>query len=214
MKKSTLSIACALALATVAAPTMAEVALSANVAMTTDYVWRGMTQNDEEAAIQGGFDAGLDNGLYAGIWGSNVNTGEGSMEIDYYVGWATELNSGVGVDVGVVAYTYPGTNDWDTEEYYLGASFANYGGKLSYNNDFDTYYWEVSADFELPNEFGLGLHYGYWDMDGGDQADWKLGVTKTLAAIDFELAYTDTDRSDSKDWADGRVFLTVSKGWE
>ena len=157
----------------------------------------------------------MDNGLYAGIWGSNVTTGQGSIEIDYYAGWATELDNGVGIDVGAVAYTYPGTDDWDTEEYYLGASYSYFGLMASYSNDLDAIYWDASADFELPNEFGLGLHYGYWDMDEGeDQGDWKIALTKSLFELDWELAYTDTDIDNAENWADGRVFLTVSKGWE
>ena len=36
---------------------------SANVAFTTDYIWRGMTQSDG-SAIQGGFDFESDSGFY------------------------------------------------------------------------------------------------------------------------------------------------------
>ena len=50
---------------------------SANVAFTTDYIWRGMTQSDGPA-IQGGFDFESDSGFYAGIWGSNVNSNNGN----------------------------------------------------------------------------------------------------------------------------------------
>src|SRR5262245_8792596 len=52
---------------------------SANVALTSEYVFRGISQTDDSPAIQGGFDWSLEKlgslplGLYAGIWGSNVN---------------------------------------------------------------------------------------------------------------------------------------------
>ena len=37
----------------------AEVSLSGNVGLTTDYIWRGMTQNDGNPSISGGFDLGM-----------------------------------------------------------------------------------------------------------------------------------------------------------
>ena len=46
--------------------------LSGNVAIGTDYVYRGISQTEEEATIQGGFDWTSENGLYAGIWASNI----------------------------------------------------------------------------------------------------------------------------------------------
>jgi len=218
MKKTSLSLACGLALAAVAAPSAAEVSLSANVALTTDYVWRGMSQNSEDAAIQGGFDLGVDNGLYAGIWGSNVDTGgAGSMELDYYGGWATEFDNGFGLDVGYIYYDFPGADFDGSDEFYIGGSYSYFGLTAYYDNDSDNIYWDASFDYELPEGFGLGVHYGYTDADEGeDMADWKVGITKSMFDLDFELAYTDTDLDSAvaKDWADSRVFLTVSKSWE
>jgi len=49
--------------------------ISANVALTTDYVWRGISQNQEDPALQGGFDYAHDSGFYLGAWAANVNFG-------------------------------------------------------------------------------------------------------------------------------------------
>ena len=52
---------------------------SANVAMTTNYLFRGVSQTGNGPAIQGGFDyvyTPLD--LYAGVWGSNVDSSSGT----------------------------------------------------------------------------------------------------------------------------------------
>ena len=94
--------------------------LSANVGLTTDYGFRGFSQTDEGAAIQGGFDAtcGM---FYAGVWASNLDFGgaessPGSgnfrdiadIEIDLYAGVkATVPGTPVEMDVGVIYYTYP-----------------------------------------------------------------------------------------------------------
>ena len=50
-----------------------------NVDMSSDYVWRGMTQTSEEPAISGGFDIAGENGLYFWTWASNVEFGDGDV---------------------------------------------------------------------------------------------------------------------------------------
>ena len=47
---------------------------SANVGLTTDYIFRGYSQTDEGPAIQGGMDVTW-NIFYAGVWGSNLDFG-------------------------------------------------------------------------------------------------------------------------------------------
>jgi uncharacterized protein (TIGR02001 family) len=99
---------------------------SANVALKSDYVSRGTTQTNNDPAIQGGFDYNADNGLYAGIWASNVSwAGEkSSIENDLYAGYAKELNKSWGLDVGAVEYLYPNTpTNVDYTEIYAGLSY-------------------------------------------------------------------------------------------
>ena len=74
-----------------------EVAVSGNVTYTTDYRFRGISQGDRSQAIQGGFDVGLENGLYAGTWASNVTFSGAAIEVDYYAGWAGEINGNTAV---------------------------------------------------------------------------------------------------------------------
>ena len=70
--------------------------IEANVALSTDYIFRGFTQTNNDPAVSGGFDYSFDNGFYVGIWGSNVNFGsDTSTEIDLYGGYAVEIADGV-----------------------------------------------------------------------------------------------------------------------
>ena len=48
---------------------------SANVTLTSDYRFRGISQTGEDAAIQGGFDLGFEPGFYIGTWASSVDFG-------------------------------------------------------------------------------------------------------------------------------------------
>ena len=46
--------------------------VEANVGFTTDYLWRGMTQNVEDSSFSGGIDVSYDSGFYAGTWVGDV----------------------------------------------------------------------------------------------------------------------------------------------
>jgi len=90
---------------------------SANVALTTDYVFRGFSQTSEGPAIQGGFDAtcGI---FYAGVWASSLDYlgatdshppfpgVDASIEIDWYAG-IKPVTGRITWDLGVIYYTYP-----------------------------------------------------------------------------------------------------------
>ena len=59
-----------------------------SAALTSDYRYRGMTQTQSDPAVQGGFALAHSSGVYAGVWGSNVNFGSADphLELDPYVG--------------------------------------------------------------------------------------------------------------------------------
>jgi len=220
----------AIATSVLATSTMALAEFSANVAMTTNYVWRGVSQSDLDPAIQGGFDFSHSSGLYAGTWGSNVDFDEAvadpaDMEWDLYAGYSTEVN-GVGIDVGVIQYAYPGsTADLDWVEFYgsasykfLTLSFAH--SSDAFNSNQDGTYVNLGASFEVSG-FTLGASVGSYDIDTkNDYVDYKLSVSKEIGGFGFELGYTDTDLSRSEcntdyattdDWCGSSLILTVSK---
>lgn len=101
-----------------------------SVAVTTDYRFRGVTQTQNDPAVQAGFTLSHKSGLYFGLWGSNVNFGSGtpSLELDPSLGYATTLenfSSKPILDVGVVYYNYPSASDLNWAELYGKLTFAN-----------------------------------------------------------------------------------------
>ena len=81
--------------------------VSANVAVTSDYVFRGVSQTRERPAISAGVDL-TNEGFYAGAWASNVDFGDSTdAEVDLYAGYRPEV-AGYALDFGVVGYLYPG----------------------------------------------------------------------------------------------------------
>ena len=66
--------------------------ISANVTLATDYAFRGVSQTDNQFAIQGGFDWASDMGIYVGTWWASVANGTSGVEIDVYGGWSLARN--------------------------------------------------------------------------------------------------------------------------
>ena len=61
------------------------ITLSGNVALVTEYRFRGVDLSGGEIAIQGGVDLAHDSGFYAGTWASSLDEdtiGYGSTEVD------------------------------------------------------------------------------------------------------------------------------------
>jgi uncharacterized protein (TIGR02001 family) len=199
---------------------------SASVALSSEYVWRGISQTDEDPAISGSFDYAHSSGFYAGTWASNVDYGDdASAEIDLYAGFAGEFgDSGVGYDVGVLRYIFPG-EDYNFNEVYGSLSYSIFSLGVAHSSDAlgsgeDGTYYSLDAGYDLPMGFSLAGGVGYYDLDedafGEDgYTNYYVGVSKEFAGFGFDITYSDTD-SDAEDifgddLSDGRFIFTISK---
>jgi uncharacterized protein (TIGR02001 family) len=83
-----------------------ELKLAYNIGVTSDYVFRGVSQTQEDPAVQGGVDATYGMG-YAGVWASNVDFGSKnpSTEVDFYAGVKPTVGD-TSLDLGVIYYSY------------------------------------------------------------------------------------------------------------
>ena len=156
----------------------------------------------------------------------------GSLELDYYVGWASDIgDSGFGIDVGYLYYDYPGDDgvEGDYQELYGSLSWNDLAVGVAYSDDYyaetDTF-WYYYADYSLGinDTFTIDFHVGYNDVEknGGFLSsdedsfiDYSVGVTASWLAVDWTLAYvgTDLDEEDVFDteWGDDSVIFTISK---
>ena len=133
MKKS---IVLATAVASILTSAAASAELSGNAAITSNYIWRGVTQTTDQAAGQGGIDWGHGSGLYAGTWVSNVNFGnsDDGYEMDVYAGFGGEAGS-LGYDLGVISYQYPITPEFNFTEVYVSGTMSVVTLGLAYTVD-------------------------------------------------------------------------------
>ncbi len=205
---------------------------SANVALSTDYVFRGISQTSEDPAISGGFDYSYTPaGFYAGVWASSLDFGvadpdDADIEVDFYGGFAGDFANGISWDVGGLYYYYPGSDtgagvaDYDYFEAYgslgydFGPAAVSFG--LAWSPDYffeseDGLYVNLGIDIPLPNGFALSGAVGHQDIDDNaqfgtpDYTDWKIGVSKEIGAFGFDLSYYDTDLSDAECFGGGNV---------
>ena len=80
--------------------------VTGNVAMVTDYRFRGVGLSGGDFAIQGGLALNHTSGFYVGAWASSLEDTPvyGEVELDLYAGWAGDITDGLGADVGVTYY--------------------------------------------------------------------------------------------------------------
>jgi uncharacterized protein (TIGR02001 family) len=150
--------------------------LSGNAALTSDYVWRGTTQTQGDAAVQAGFKLASDSGLYGSVWGSNVEFApdtHASSELDFTVGWGGALSDKWALDVSLLRYQYPSTTvdlNW-TELNGTLTYDSNYWLSMGYSTEAlggeqDGLYTQVGAKFPINDAFRLEGALGYYTLDG------------------------------------------------
>lgn len=217
--------------------------VSANVALVSDYRFRGISQTGTDAAIQGGFDVAFEPGFYVGTWASSVDFGDvddgsgsfGTMEIDYYAGWAGPIgDTDFGIDVAYYYYQYPGDTvdpDGDYQEFAVSGSWKDLSIGVTYSDDYYAStgkFWYFAADysysFAAVEGLSLGLHVGYNDFDEEDffptgednYTDYSITLGYNFMGVDFAVAYVDTnlDTDDcfgDDDACDATAVFSISK---
>jgi uncharacterized protein (TIGR02001 family) len=197
----------------------AKIEWSATVGATSDYVFRGLSYNDERPAAQASIDMAYGI-LSAGVWGSNV-TGDGYEpgEVDIYANLKPVWRE-VTFDLGVIWYTYPGARPgglgYDSVELKAGMEYSP-AAKVTLTPVFwyvpeqqnapATYTYESAISYELPalGQFTPTISglFGYTHADEADAfstgvddyAYWNAGVQLAVEKFTFDFRYWDTDIS-------------------
>lgn len=162
------SLSCALlALAALARAGGPEV--SGNATVTSDYVFRGVSQTRGAPALQAGMQLDWKSGWYFAPWASNVNFEPGGNEhgeLDLAVGWAGEAGKGWALDVSLVRYTYPGHSELNASDLIVTATHKErYFVSLSLSEDAlglgDAGGWiETGGRWSLRKHLGLEVAAG------------------------------------------------------
>jgi uncharacterized protein (TIGR02001 family) len=218
-KKTLVALAAALAASGgVLLPTAAQAQLAFNVGVVSDYRYRGISQSRLKPALQGGVDYAA-SGFYVGAWASSIKwiddlDADSEVEIDLYGGYKGEIMSGLGFDVGVLTYLYPGNDldpSADTTEIYGALTYGPATLKYSHavtdtfgNPDSkNSYYLDLSATFDI-GFYGLMLtpHIGYQKIkgpvsDAASYTDYALTLSKDFSGLVVSGAIIGTDADKS-----------------
>lgn len=209
LSKKTLAVVIAASVSTCAAADATDSPFSGNVALTSDYMFRGVTQTDNQMALQGGFGWAHDSGVYANIWASNVDSEffggstDPQLEVDVYAGYSGMADK-LGYDLGVYSYNYPGADnsavdDYQTFEGYFGLSYAvtdalTASGKLFYapelnfiGVDESAWYFDLGAKYALMAKVAVTGHVGFNEGDAFEEAGRAFGVD---SYIDYGVGVT------------------------
>jgi uncharacterized protein (TIGR02001 family) len=197
---------------------------SFNVAGTSDYVFRGVSQTGEDPAVSAGADLTWGS-VYAGTWASNVDFGDGdtTAEIDLYGGVRPEV-AGWNLDLGVVGYLYtnqPDGADYDYAEFKAAASRAvgpaTLGAAVYWSPDFfgasedEATYVEANAAISPAAKWTISGAVGRQVVSSDlDYTTWNLGAAYQLTPhLTVDVRYHDTDEHDFGDIYGARAVASL-----
>jgi uncharacterized protein (TIGR02001 family) len=195
--------------------------ISFNAGYMSNYVWRGDSQSSNDGSASFGVDAALPYGIYLGSWVASIDStvgGGSSQELDFYGGIAKSFGPAT-LDLGYIAYTYPGATDTPP------VNFGEFYGKLNLSPEnmpfsFDVAYYDLDTkettkgeyieygiSYSAPSDVTLAVSYGDYEKFN---TVTTVSAAKSFAGIDFTLAYIDTnyDAAGTPD----KEFLTLTVG--
>jgi uncharacterized protein (TIGR02001 family) len=211
MKLTQLSLAALLSVVSIGAMAQAKApepdyTLGFNVAASTDYRYRGISQSRLNPALSGGADFSHKSGFYVGTWASTIKWikdagGDANLEVDIYGGYKGSIGSNVGFDVGVLGYIYPNHSllvSPNTTEIYGALTMGPVTAKYSHSttnlfgfaNSKGSGYFDLAATFDMGNGWSIVPHLGHQRVAGTGNSP---------------LSYTDYSLAVNKDFGNGLV---------
>jgi len=189
---------------------------TASVGLTSDYVYRGISQTYGGAALQLGMNYQSPLGWFAGAWGSNVDPypgGDPSKELDLYAGINRTLSTEFALQATYTHYAYlkdprPGRFDYDELSVAIGyvdlvavsvsfepnsSSYSDYG--LARRRT--TLAYEISTRWPLRGGVSLNAGAGYYDLHdlfgvGYWAGDLALSYVYRHLTVDLRRFYCDS----------------------
>jgi len=157
-----------------------DLTVTGNVALVTDYRFRGISLSGGDVAVQGTINVNHASGLYAGVGASSLEQDAldiyGSTEVDLYAGWTGKVSSGVTADAGLLYYVYP-------------------AGSFGDGNVFEPYASLTAAIGPASAKFGLNYAWKQDSLGGDDNiylySDWSLAIPNTPVSVTAHAGFTD-----------------------
>jgi uncharacterized protein (TIGR02001 family) len=195
----------------------AQDAWSGSVAVTTEYIYRGISQSHGGSAAQGGVELlSPSSGWSLGVWGSTVDFGSSfspGYEIDLHAARAWSLSPDWSFQLALTHYEYlddPAT-DYDYDELLVSLSFqqritasvgwspdtSRFGaGRIAENRRALAYeltlLQPLSANWSICAGAG---HYDLRELFGSGYWYWNTGLAFNWHMLQIDLSHIDTDET-------------------
>lgn len=170
--------------------------LTGTLALTSNYVFRGVSESENLPAIQGGLTYTFPIGLYFNVWGSNAKfpDTDASVEMDTTVG-VTNTIKDLSFDLNLARYNYPGASELDYVEFNSVYNYLFLQAGLSYSaNAYNTHqsgtYYSGGINYEVPAKYAFGWdgfnflalmgHYSLPRAADNSYNDYNVAITKQL----------------------------------
>lgn len=174
--------------------------LDKNVSVTTNYVWRGLSQAQNAGAVQGGATYNHDSGLSVDLWLSSTGAGftpagpTPSNEFDVTVSYAMQKDK-MGIEFGLISYNYPQSNNSSAaakHEIFGGININNVNAYVYLNptkRNGNNLYIDLSVEID-EFELALGINSNDVSTASYNQVTGIVHLTKDLS---LSLSQTDID---------------------
>lgn len=207
--------------------------ISGEVAVVSDYVSRGLSYSNGDAAAQGSItwtNAGGVQGLHVDGWASSIDFGPGDpakAELWGTIGYGGDLGP-LTYDAGVEYTTYPGAPKALHYGYYNAfASLAAAVGPVSataaarYTPDYSgatgpAAFFDLTGQVPLPSVFTLEAGLGFTDLQpaaGGTYMYWSAGVAAAWKGFTAAVRYHGADAKACATPCGDRVVFSLAKSF-
>lgn len=216
MKKTILVAAVALSALFAAGSALADGPVAFNLGVTNNYIWRGVSQTNDQSALQGGIDYKKGT-FYAGTWLSNVDfAGTGSThastEVDLYAGVTPQVGNW-SFNFGAYYYTYPSAKGVTFGELQADVSHPIGKGTIGINSftpidSLERPYYEIAMSYPITDKLSLSGAMGVCEGDAANQKEshcngvargyttFNAGTTFALTSnLSLDLRYSDTSKN-------------------
>ena len=189
------------------------------VTVTSDYRFRGLSQTDTDPALQLGIDFQHDTGIFAGLWGSNVDfpidqfeQDPRDVELNYYLGYHRSIGRDWAGVISVIRYSYPGASkNYDYTEISVGVNYVErLFATVAYSDDAfslggSAIVYELAAQYPLVYGIEIGATAGLYDSSDlldGNYKYWNVGLSKPVDRWTFDVRFHDTDSTATRFFGD------------
>lgn len=211
--------------------------ITSSWALTSNYIFRGITQTNNTGAVQGGITWNfLSSGIYASLWGSNVKFPEdevsrtsATLEFDTAVGITNTIKENFTYNLSLVRYNYPQSAYYDYNEiianfqYYFITALLGYSNDVYATGENGTYY-NFGINYNIPEKYALGLTgvnfvaaAGHYILPADttlytSYSDYTIQIAKIIGNYQLSVAWTDTNGKfyGPASWGDNKVVFTIN----